>query len=57
MPKAIFIFNKHVLTIGISEVHKELLKLMAQGISDKEIATKHKIAQLTIKNNIILKYK
>lgn len=46
-----YLLNMNSDFLGISEVHKELLKLMAQGMSDKEIATKLKIAQSTIRNH------
>ncbi|MGL4772198.1 MAG: DUF2087 domain-containing protein [Clostridium sp.] len=46
-----YLLNMNSDFTGISEVHKELLKLMAQGISDKEIATKLGIAQSTIRNH------
>lgn len=37
--------------IGVSEVQRELLVLMASGLSDKEIAIKLGVAQSTIRNH------
>lgn len=37
--------------IGITEVQKELIKLIAQGLSDKEIAEELGVAQSTIRNH------
>lgn len=37
--------------IGISDIQKELITLMAQGLSDKEAAAKLSIAQSTIRNH------
>jgi hypothetical protein len=36
---------------GVSEVQRELLKLLAQGISDKEIANRSGVATSTIRNH------
>ena len=36
---------------GISEAQRELLKMMACGLSDKEIADKLEIAKSTIRNH------
>ncbi|WP_283650330.1 DUF2087 domain-containing protein [Clostridium butyricum] len=46
-----YLLNMNSDFTGISEVHRELLRLMAQGLSDKEIATKLGIAQSTIRNH------
>lgn len=36
---------------GLSEIQRELLVSMAQGLSDKDIAAKHGVAQSTIRNH------
>lgn len=46
-----YLLNMNSEFTGISEVHRELIKLMAQRLSDKEIATKLGIAQSTIRNH------
>lgn len=46
-----YLLNMNSDFIGVSEVHKELLKLMAQGFSDKEISVKMGIAGSTIRNH------
>lgn len=46
-----YLLNMNSDFTGISEIHRELIKLMAQGFSDKEIATKLGIAQSTIRNH------
>ena len=37
--------------IGISEVQKDVIELIAQGLSDKEIAQKLGVANSTIRNH------
>ncbi|MGL5540190.1 MAG: DUF2087 domain-containing protein [Erysipelotrichaceae bacterium] len=46
-----YLLNMNSDFTGISEIYRELLGLMAQGISDKEIATTLGIAQSTIRNH------
>lgn len=46
-----YLLNMNSDFLGISEVHKELLKKMASGLSDKEIALNMGIAQSTIRNH------
>ncbi|MGL4762271.1 MAG: DUF2087 domain-containing protein [Sarcina sp.] len=46
-----YLLNMNSDFIGISEIHREVIKLMAQGFSDKEISTKLGIAQSTIRNH------
>lgn len=46
-----YLLNMNSDFTGISEIHREVIKLMAQGISDKEIATNLGIAQSTIRNH------
>lgn len=46
-----YLLNMNPSFIGISEVQRELLILMAEGLSDKEIAIKLGVAQSTIRNH------
>ncbi|MFL0268027.1 DUF2087 domain-containing protein [Candidatus Clostridium radicumherbarum] len=46
-----YLLNMNSDFTGISEIHREVIKLMAQGLTDKEIATELGIAQSTIRNH------
>lgn len=46
-----YLLNMNSDFTGISEIHREVIKLMAQGLSDKDIATNLGIAQSTIRNH------
>lgn len=46
-----YLLNMNSDFTGISEIHRGVIKLMAQGLSDKEIATNLGIAQSTIRNH------
>lgn len=46
-----YLLNMNSDFTGISDIHREVIKLMAQGLTDKEIATKLGIAQSTIRNH------
>ena len=46
-----YLLNMNNNFIGISEVQRDLIILMANGLSDKEIAIKMGVAQSTIRNN------
>ena len=46
-----YLLNMNSDITGISEIHREVIKLMAQGFSDKEISKKLGIAQSTIRNH------
>lgn len=46
-----YLLNMNNTFLGISEIQKELLKLMASGMSDKEIALKLGVANSTIRNH------
>ena len=46
-----YLLNMNSDFIGISDIHREVIKLMAQGFSDKEISKELGIAQSTIRNH------
>lgn len=46
-----YLVNMNNNFIGISEVQRDLIILMANGLSDKEIAIKMGVAQSTIRNH------
>lgn len=46
-----YLINMNSKFTGISEVQKEIITLMAEGVSDKEMAEKLKVAPSTIRNH------
>ncbi len=46
-----YLLNMNPLFIGISQIQRELLVLIASGLTDKEIAIKLGVAQSTIRNH------
>ncbi|MDZ5254001.1 DUF2087 domain-containing protein [Clostridium sp. LIBA-8841] len=46
-----YLLNMNPSFVGISQVQREVLLLMADGLSDKEIAQKFGVAQSTIRNH------
>lgn len=47
----VYLLGMNSAFTGVSEVQRELITLIAQGLSDKEVATKLGVAQSTIRNH------